>query len=133
MKLYGSYTSPYVRHCRIALLEEGLDVEFIETDQTKSAELSPTKKVPFLVDGDLVLSDSSSILKYIREKAGKPFLSDVQDFDLYCFANTLMDSGANVFYLEKFGLKPEDNAYVERQNSRIQQGLEMLNQLRVRQ
>jgi glutathione S-transferase len=128
MKLYGSYTSPYVRHCRIALMEEGLDCEFIETDQTQSAELSPTKKVPFLQDGDLVLSDSSAILKYIREKGGKQYLADVKDFDLFCFASTLVDSGANVFYLEKFGLKPQDNAYVERQNARIQQGLEILNE-----
>ena len=43
------------------------EFEFIETDQSQSAELSPTKKVPFLQDGDIVLSDSSSILKYIRE------------------------------------------------------------------
>ena len=37
MKLYGSYTSPFVRHCRIVLLETQQSCEFIETDQTSSA------------------------------------------------------------------------------------------------
>ena len=30
MKLYGSFTSPFVRHVRIVLLETGLACEFIE-------------------------------------------------------------------------------------------------------
>ena len=32
MKLFGSYTSPYVRHCRIVLAQNGQDCEFVETD-----------------------------------------------------------------------------------------------------
>lgn len=126
MQLYGSYTSPYVRHCRIALMDAGIDFEFSNIDQAKSAEISPTKKVPFLKDGDLLLCDSASILKYIREKSGQAFCSEVKDYDLYCFASTLMDSAANVFYLEKFGLNPEDNAYVARQNARISDGMAYL-------
>jgi glutathione S-transferase len=129
MQLYGSYTSPYVRHCRIALIEAGIEAEFFNIDQAKSAEIAPTKKVPFLKDDDLVLSDSASILKYIREKSGKAFCADVLDYDLYCFASTIMDSAANVFYLEKFGLKESDNAYVARQNARIKDGFDYLNQL----
>ena len=128
MKLYGSYTSPYVRHCRIALIDEGIEFEFVETDQVSSAEISPTKRVPFLQDGQTRLSDSSSILKYVREQAGKRYLAEIEDFDRFCFANTLMDSAANVFYLEKFGLKADDNAYVQRQNARIEQGLAMMNE-----
>lgn len=129
MQLYGSYTSPYARHCRIALLDASIDVEFINIDQTQSAKISPTKKVPFLKDGDLVLSDSASILKYVREKSGQSFCADIKDYDLYCFASTLIDSGANVFYLEKFGLKEADNAYVGRQNARIKDGMDYLENL----
>ena len=54
MKIYGSFTSPFVRHCRIVLLETGLTCEFIEVDATQSAQISPTKKVPLLVDGDIL-------------------------------------------------------------------------------
>lgn len=74
MELYGSYTSPYVRHCRLAMLEAGLDFKFVETDALASARKSPTQKVPFLKDGDITLNDSCSIVKYVRERSGKRFL-----------------------------------------------------------
>ena len=74
MKLYGSLTSPYVRHARIAIAQSGFQCEFEEADYARSAELSPTARVPFFEDGDLMLTDSSSILKYVREKAGTGFL-----------------------------------------------------------
>jgi glutathione S-transferase len=38
----------------------------------------------------------------------------------------LLDSSANVFYLEKSGLQLQTNDYTLRQQSRIQQGLEIL-------
>ena len=62
MKLYGSYTSPYVRHCRIVIEQLGLACDFVEADYTLSAKKSPSMKVPFLQDGDLQLTDSTSIL-----------------------------------------------------------------------
>ena len=52
MELFGSYTSPYVRHCRIAFKETGLAYSFTETDHDMSAKLSPAK-VPFLHHNDL--------------------------------------------------------------------------------
>jgi glutathione S-transferase len=126
MKLYGSYTSPYVRHCRIVLLETEQKAQFISTDQTQSFTLSPTKRVPFLQTDSLTLSDSASIIRYLRESAGQSFCADIQAFDLFCFINTLLDSSANVFYLEKSGLQLQTNDYTLRQQSRIQQGLEIL-------
>ena len=56
MKLYGSFTSPFARHCRIVLLETGQACDFVETDYAASAAASPAKKVPFLQDGDIVTS-----------------------------------------------------------------------------
>ena len=107
MKLYGSYTSPFVRHCRIALLETGLACEFIETDQAGSAAKSPTKRVPFLEDGDVFLTDSSSILKHIREKAGTAFLSSASELDLFAMVNTALDATVNLFFLERDHLPPK--------------------------
>lgn len=129
MKLYGSYTSPYVRHCRIALMQEGFDFELIETDYAASAEQSPCGKVPFFRDGDLFLTDSSSILKYIREKTGKVFIPNVRDFDLYALVNTLMDSAINIFLLEKDGITPENSNYVKRQKTRVIEGIQDLDKL----
>lgn len=137
MKLYGSFTSPYVRHIRIALLESGLACQFIETDAAASATLSPTQKVPFLKYSEngkeKHLSDSSAILKYIREHSGKTFFNDEKNtlaaFNDYCTANTLLDAAINLFYLEKDGVTPQSSVYMARQQARLQTGLAELNKL----
>jgi len=133
MKLYGSYTSPFVRHCRIALLESNMTAEFIETDAKTSAQLSPTQKVPFLViDDKHTLTDSSAILKYIREASGNTYFQEsegCEHYNQYCTANTLLDTALNVFFLEKDGILSANSAYLQRQQSRIQSGLEQLEQL----
>lgn len=127
MKLYGSYTSPYVRHCRVALAQSGFDFEFVEADYDMSAKKSPTAKVPYLMDGELMLTDSSSILKYIREKSGQVFLADIKDYDSYTLANTVMDATINLFLLNNDGFGPEQIAYLGRQQNRVESGLKELN------
>lgn len=133
MELYASYTSPFARHCRIALLESGLPAAIIETDAAASARLSPTQKVPFLKytehGVEKRLTDSSAILKYIREQSGKTYFKDVQQFNDYCTANTLMDTAINLFYLEKENLTPQTSVYLARQQSRMVTGLVELNKL----
>jgi len=140
MKLYGSYTSPFVRHCRIVLLElqqcdnnkatPPISCEFIETDLKASAKLSPTQKVPYLVDADLSLSDSNSIIKYLRERSGGSFMNDIREYDLFCMVNTLLDATVNVFFMERVdGLKPCDSQYLQRQQNRIESALKDINQL----
>lgn len=126
MQLYGSYTSPYVRHCRIALLETGTSFELIETDNKASAEGSPAQKVPYMEDGNVRLYDSASILKYIRERAGQAWLPDVKQFDLFCLANTVLDASVNVFQLERSGIDPQSNDYLQRQSARISTTVEAL-------
>ncbi len=119
MKLYGSYTSPFVRHCRIALAECALPFEFVTTDYEQSARLSPTRKVPMLADGDLKLTDSTSILRHIRERGGQPFFPSLVDFDRYLMANTALDSAVNLFLLEKDGVTPATSPYLKRQSERV--------------
>jgi glutathione S-transferase len=132
MKIYGSFTSPFVRHCRIALLETGQPCEFIEIDAEQSAQISPTKKVPLLVDGNITLTDSSSILRYIRGKSGTPFMEDILDFELFNMTNTVLDASVNVFFLEKFdNVTDEQSSYVARQKSRVLSGLEALNEAEI--
>lgn len=137
MELYGSFTSPYVRHIRIALLEAGLPYTFVETDAASSTKLSPTQKVPFFKYSEngeqKMLTDSSAILKFIREKSGKTFFADDKNnlsaFNVYCTANTLLDTAINLFYLEKDGVTAENSTYLARQQSRLQTGLAELNKL----
>jgi glutathione S-transferase len=129
MKLYGSYTSPFVRHCRIALLETELACDFIETDQASSAAQSPTKRVPFLEDGDIFLTDSSSILKHIREKSGASFLSSTRELDLFSMINTALDATVNLFFLERDGVDLQAYEYTRRQAARIESSLTELNAL----
>lgn len=128
MKLYGSFTSPFVRHCRIALLETKTPFEFIETDNAKSAAKSPTKRVPFLEDGEVFLTDSNSIIKYIREKAGQPFLTTVNEFEQYFLINTALDSALNLMFLEKDGIDIQAYGYLKRQTARIESALTEIDQ-----
>jgi len=139
MKIYGSYTSPFVRHCRILLSElqrcakdkarAAIDCEFIETDLKASTTLSPTQKVPYLVDGDLILSDSSSIIKHLREISGQRFMSDIREYDLFCMVNTILDATVNVFFIERIdGLKPCDSQYLQRHQNRVASALAEINQ-----
>ncbi|NKI33747.1 glutathione S-transferase family protein [Wenzhouxiangella sp. XN79A] len=126
MKLHGSYTSPYVRHCRIAMRDAGLAFEFIETDNGQSARQSPTQRVPFLDIDGLRLTDSTSILRWVREHQGRPFLADPGAFDRYLMVNTAMDAAVNLFLLERDGLRPEDVPYLARQRDRVRTILEAL-------
>ena len=126
MKLFGSYTSPFVRHIRIALAETDLAYELVETDYAQSAAQSPAQRVPFLQDGDLQLTDSTSILRHVRERAGQPFLADIQRLDMYCLVNTALDTTINLFLLDREGLKSDANPYLQRQAARIQTTLQAL-------
>lgn len=127
MQLFGSYTSPFVRHCRIALLETGLDCEFVETDYAESARRSPTQKVPFLQDKEVMLFDSCSILKYLREKAGGVYFADVNEYDRFNMVNTSMDAVVNLFLLGKEGVTPATTNYLKRQQARVLTSLEEMN------
>jgi glutathione S-transferase len=136
MKLFGSYTSPFVRHCRIALLEgqaQGtLECEFIETDIVSSGKLSPTKKVPFLTDTlndeEVELTDSASILMYLREQSGQTFFKSANDFNLFSNVNTVLDAAVNLFFLElKDNILPTEGSYLERHRERVLSGLQYFN------
>ena len=129
MKLYGSYTSPYVRHCRIALLETGFTAEFIETDQTASAVKSPTKRVPFLEDGNIFLTDSSAIIRYLREKAGTKFLYTIEELNQFLNVNSALDSCTNLFFLARDGVDIQAYEYTKRQSARIDSILRDLDEI----
>jgi glutathione S-transferase len=126
MRLYGSFTSPFVRHCRAVLAQTEQACEFVETDYVQSAKASATQRVPFLDDGDLRLSDSASILRHLRERAGQAFFADLADYEFFLLTNTALDTAVNLFLLERDGVTAEQSPYLARQADRIQATLQEL-------
>jgi len=129
MELFGSITSPFVRHCRIALRQTEQSFDFKIVDYSTSAQDSPMKKMPYLKDGNLLLTDSSSILMHIRNNAGYTFPASVEDFELFTMANTIADTAVNLFLLEKEGVTPAQSSYMTRQTQRLASGFKALNDM----
>lgn len=76
MKIIGSFVSPYVRKVLAVMEMKGIDYEvdpitpFFGNDEFE--RLSPLRRIPVLVDGDVVLSDSSVICAYLEELQPDP-------------------------------------------------------------
>ena len=83
--IVGSYLSPYVRKVLVCLEAKGIAYEvdhivpFFGDD--RFSRLSPLRRIPVLVDGDLVLSDSSVICQYLEDLVPSPalFPADIRD------------------------------------------------------
>lgn len=79
MKLHAHPFSTFSRRVRIALLEKDIACEIVDLDLAGKANrqpaylaLNPYGRVPTLVDGDLVLYESASILTYLEAKHPTP-------------------------------------------------------------
>jgi glutathione S-transferase len=77
MKLYDFAFSPNCRKVRALAYELGIELEFVPVDLSKGAQrtpeflaINPNGRVPVLVDGDLILWESTAILRYLAGKAG---------------------------------------------------------------
>ncbi len=74
MKIIGSFVSPYVRKVLACMNLKGLDYEvdpitpFFGNEEFE--RLSPLRRIPVLIDGDLNVSDSSVICAYLDEAYG---------------------------------------------------------------
>jgi glutathione S-transferase len=72
LRIVGSYVSPYVRKVLACILLKRLDYEidpitpFYGNDEFE--RLSPLRRIPVLIDGDLLLCDSSVICAYLDER-----------------------------------------------------------------
>ena len=83
--IIGSYLSPYVRKVLVCLEIKGIPYEvdpivpFFGDD--RFSKLSPLRRIPVLVDGDLVLTDSSVICQYLDDLQPQPALlpADIRD------------------------------------------------------
>ena len=71
MKIIGSFVSPYVRKVLACLELKGLGYQvdpitpFYGNDEFE--RLSPLRRIPVLIDGDVTLCDSTVICAYLEE------------------------------------------------------------------
>jgi glutathione S-transferase len=78
MRVIGSFVSPYVRKVLACLESKGLDYRvdpitpFFGNDEFE--RLSPLRRIPVLIDGDVELCDSSVICAYLEEAYPEPAL-----------------------------------------------------------
>jgi len=79
MKLYMHPVSMTSRPVRLFIADNKIDCEEEVVDlmtgahhQEPYASLNPSRLVPMLIDGDLKLTESSAILKYLADKIGSP-------------------------------------------------------------
>jgi glutathione S-transferase len=76
LRVIGNYISPYVRKVLACLELKGLEYEidpiapFVGNDEF--SRLSPLRRVPVLIDGELVLTDSSVICQYLEDRHPTP-------------------------------------------------------------
>jgi glutathione S-transferase len=77
MKLIGSNPSPFARRVRMWAAQNNVDLAlvnldiFSEQDRPTLASNNPGRKIPVLIDGDLTLSDSTIILRYLSPRLVK--------------------------------------------------------------
>lgn len=76
MKLHAHKVSTTSRPILLFAAENNLDLELVVVDlmtgehmREPYSKLNPSKQVPTLVDGDFVLTESSTILKYLADKS----------------------------------------------------------------
>ena len=85
MLIIGSPVSPYVRKAVVALAIKGVDFEidpivpFFGDDEF--SRLSPLRRIPVLIHGDLVLNDSTVICVYLDEAYPDPPLMPTSPVD----------------------------------------------------
>jgi glutathione S-transferase len=103
MKLYMHPVSMTSRPVRLFIAENKIDCDEEVVDLMKGAHhqepyasLNPNRLVPMLIDGDLKLTESSAILKYLADKIGSPAYP--KDLKQRAKVNEMMDWINTNFY-----------------------------------
>ena len=64
IKIHGAPPSTFTRTVRLACHEKGINYELVPTMPGEITPLNPFRKIPAITHGDLVLFESTAILRY---------------------------------------------------------------------
>ena len=84
IKLYGFTISNYFNMVKMALLEKGIEFEFIDTRPSQDEsflKLSPMGKVPCIETDNGYISEASVILEYLEDLGAGPSLMPSNPFE----------------------------------------------------
>ena len=78
LTVIGNYLSPYVRKVLVCLELKGIPYRIDPIAPVVGNEdfsrLSPLRRIPVLIEGDLVLNDSTVICEYLQDRFPAPSL-----------------------------------------------------------
>ncbi|MCO4759369.1 MAG: glutathione S-transferase family protein [Oceanospirillaceae bacterium] len=126
IRLYDKPECPFCWKIRLALFEQGVAVEHIDSLAPETREtwqsLTPRKTVPVLVNGDVVIYESNVILEYLNDLSGILLPQDptqrVTARLINSYSDGVIGAGLREVIFEKRG-----NAEANWDHSRIDQGI----------
>ena len=126
IRLYDKPECPFCWKIRLALFEQGVAVEHIDSLAPETREtwqsLTPRKTVPVLVNGDVVIYESNVILEYLNDLSGTLLPQDptqrVTARLINSYSDGVIGAGLREVIFEKRG-----NAEADWDHSRIEQGI----------
>ena len=126
IRLYDKPECPFCWKIRLALFEQGVAVEHIDSLAPETREtwqsLTPRKTVPVLVNGDVVIYESNVILEYLNDLSGTLLPQDptqrVTARLINSYSDGVIGAGLREVIFEKRG-----NAEANWDHSRIEQGI----------
>ncbi len=126
IRLYNKPECPFCWKIRLALFEQRLTVEPIDSLAPESREtwqsLTPRKTVPVLVNGDAIIYESNVILEYLNDLSGTLLPQNptqrVTARLINSYSDGVIGAGLREVIFEKRG-----NAEVNWDHSRIEQGI----------
>ena len=132
MKLFGSLSSPFVRRLRLLLISQPYEFISLNIFETAGREtlvqLNPTRKVPMLQDGELVIFDSGVIFRYLCQKLQLPTLSWADENRL-TMINAVNDSLVELLLCQRSGFDTHsDKLFFNLQHERVVGTLQLLEQ-----
>lgn len=127
MKLYGTTTSPFVRRVRVVATEVGRTFNLINTahddGQAALKAVSPIWKVPVAEVDGRVLYDSRVIIDWLTTFHGwgamKAPSDRWHDANLLNAIDGALESGTQLFYLQREGVALDALPFGQRQRDRI--------------
>ncbi len=132
MKLFGSLSSPFVRRLRLLLVSQPYEFISLNIFETAGREtlvqLNPTRKVPMLQDGELVIFDSGVIFRYLCQKLQLPALG-WSDENRLTMINAVNDSLVEILLCQRSGFDTNsDKLFFNLQHERVTGTLQVLEQ-----